>query len=118
MVPSPSTAPLQPQKTNPLTFLVSLACEEVNTARVGPTFHCHGEGVHGGAVAVGRPALVLAVVLQADAVEVEPAVVVLQPSARFLQAAILLLPLHPRSGSAEEEEKIQVIESEREKEHR
>lgn len=63
--------------------------------RVLATFHGHGEGVRGGAVAVGRSALVLAVVLQRDAAEVEPAFVVLRPAAGFLQAAVLLLPIQP-----------------------
>lgn len=48
-------------------------------------------------------ALELAVVLQGDAVEPEPAAVVLQPAARLLQASVLLPPLDLRGGSEQEE---------------
>lgn len=65
------------------------------------TFHSHGEGVCGEAVAVPRLALVLAVIVQTDALEVEPAVVLVLLSAGFLQTAIFLLPLHLGCGSVE-----------------
>lgn len=67
------------------------------------TFHSHGEGVRGGAVAVERSALVLAVIFQGDAAEVKPAVVDFQLAACFLQATVLLFPFHARSRSADTE---------------
>lgn len=42
------------------------------------TFHSHSEGVRGVAVAVPRLALVFAVIVQANALEVEPAVVLVR----------------------------------------
>lgn len=67
------------------------------------TFHSHGEGVGGDAVAVGRLALVLAVVGQLDAAEAEVMFVAGHLGAGLLQSAVLLLPLHRRSRSAETE---------------
>lgn len=67
------------------------------------TFHSHGEGAGGGAVAVGRLALVLAVVGQLDAVEAEVMFVVGHLGARLLQSAVLLLPLHRGSRPADTE---------------
>lgn len=67
------------------------------------TFHGHGEGVGGGAVAVGRPALVLAVVRQLHAAEAEVMFVVGHLGAGLLQSAVLLLPLHRRSRPADTE---------------
>lgn len=82
-------------------------CLVMDTAPLAPTnatmltFHSHGEGVRGEAVAVPRLAFVLAVIVQADVLEVEPAVVLVCTPAGFLQTPILLLPLHLRCGSVE-----------------
>lgn len=65
------------------------------------TFHGHGEGVHAEAVGVPRIALVLAVIVQADALEVEPAVVLVRLPTGVQQTPILLLPLHLGRGSVE-----------------
>lgn len=65
------------------------------------TFHSHGEGVRGEAMAVPCLALVLAIIVQADALEVEPAVVLIRPPTGFLLTPILLLPFHLGCGSME-----------------
>lgn len=67
------------------------------------TFHSHGEDVGGDAVAVGRLALVLAVVGQLDAAEAEAMFVHGHIGAGLLQSAVLLLPLHRRSRPADRE---------------
>lgn len=67
------------------------------------TFHTDSEGVCRGAVDVDGSALVLAVVLQRDGVEVKPAVTHLLLATRVVQAPVLLLPLHLRCGSADTE---------------
>lgn len=54
----------------------------------------------GVAVAVGRPALVLAVVGQLDAVELELVLVTGRLAAGLLQSAVLLLPCHHRGWPA------------------
>lgn len=66
-----------------------------------PTFHSDREGARDGAVGVGGFAFVLAVVIQGDVVEVEPAVKVNNLAGCVCQDTILFLPFHLRCGSAE-----------------
>lgn len=68
------------------------------------TFHGDGEGVRGRAVVVGGLTLVLSVVFQGDAVEVEPAAVVFLSGACIRQAAVFLLPFHLWSRSSDTRE--------------
>lgn len=62
---------------------------------------------------VPRLALILAVIVQADALEVEPAAVLVQLPAAFPQTLILLLPLHIWRGSAETKQERYVCLEER-----